>query len=207
MPLSPNASLGLPVFASREKSLSVARAEHDLRRRLRVAGPVFDTPRRRTARGSSGRPTPLCRSSGPARRRGQMARRGTSRHRRRAAWFRSAQSPSRVRVPPRPCGGAPGRGGARQGGAGLQVIHPGHFQLADIRRRDLRDGRKAHAAGIVPVGRPFRSKRVLTPPGPEPPSTAQAGDRPQRSRRRRRGARPEVASYEDVPPPDWLRRF
>jgi len=35
------------------------------------------------------------------------------------------------------------------------VIDPRHLELADISRRDLRQWREAHAAGIVAVGRPF----------------------------------------------------
>ena len=43
----------------------------------------------------------------------------------------------------------------------LHVIHPGHLQLVDVRRRHLRQRREAHAARIVTVGRPLLGSRRI----------------------------------------------
>ena len=72
-PLSPNASIGLAGLGVERVELAVARAEDDLRRRLRVARPVLDAARRRIARRQLERPVSPCRSSDRARRRGRMA--------------------------------------------------------------------------------------------------------------------------------------
>ena len=161
MPLSPNASLGCAGLRVEREELRAARAEHDLRRRLRVAGPVFDAARRGTARFPWDLEDPHF-----------FARRRIERHHA-SVWRRDvhhavdnergglAGSEARAASPSTP----PRRGrrrGRRRGssrrhgrGWGSHVIHPGHIQLADIRRGDLRERRETHAASIMAVGRPF----------------------------------------------------
>ena len=65
--------VGLPGLRVQRIQLAVARTEDDLRRRPRVAGPVFDTARRRGAGGELERPRFLFRWSAPRPRRGNTA--------------------------------------------------------------------------------------------------------------------------------------
>ena len=168
MPLSPKASFGLPVFASTRIQLAVARTENDLRRRLRVAGPVFDAARRRRAGGKVKGPDFLSRAVDPARPRANTAWTYTSFHRSTSGVFSLGLKPDppRPRPPPNcgPSGASPTPATGPRLGAGavaagrFHVIDPRHLEPRDIRRRDLRQRRKAHAAGIVAVGWPFRRR-------------------------------------------------
>ena len=153
--------VGLAGRRVEREELRAARAEHDLRRRLRVAGPVFDASRRGTARFPGDLEDPRL----FARRRVQRdhALYGEEMYitpltTSGVVWLGAKPEPPSPPASPRRGRRRRRRRGSssRYGrGRGSHVIHPRHIQLADIRRGDLRERRKAHAAGIMAVGRPF----------------------------------------------------
>ena len=127
--------VGLAGLRVERDQLVLARAEHDLRRRLGVAGPVFNAARRRTACGQLWKThtsLPVVGSSATTRPNGEERYITPSTT---SGVVSLGANPEPRPRPPRPCGGglAAAPAGAAGGSPAAQVIHPRHFQLADVR--------------------------------------------------------------------------
>ena len=166
-PASPNAAIGLAGLRVQREEPAVVAAEHDLRRGLRVAGPVLDAARRRRAVRHRKRPQLL---AGRGIERDDAAVRRGDEHdavddhrsdltdRETGTPAAAAPASSRRRGRRFHRGGRRGRRHRR----GPHVIHPRDLQLPDIGRGELRERREALAAAIVVVGGPLgRGRRWL----------------------------------------------